>query len=276
MWHWAVQAIGVLMTLQAIQPPAPTGRVNDFAGVLSAESEAVMLRIVEDVLAKSGGEIAVVTLADIGVREPEEWALEIGRQWGVGARGNPGDRARNAGVVILLVPKETNSSGRGECRIEVGNGAEGFITDGTAGTICREAVPYFAQGDYSRGLTLVTARVAERFAGEFGFSLDTTLAPALSRQPRTVPTGMPRGPSLGNIIFTLFIVMLILQSFGGRRRRRGRRGRSGCFPIFIPMGGGGWGGHRGGGWGGGGGGFGGFGGFGGGGGFSGGGGGSSW
>ena len=278
MWHWAVQAIGVMMTLQAIQPPAPTGRVNDFAGVLSAESESVMSRIAEDVLAKSGGEIAVVTIADIGARQPEEWGLEIGRQWGVGARGDPGDRTRNAGVVILLVPKETNSDGRGHCRIEVGRGAEGFITDATSGTICREATPYFARGDYSSGLTLVTARVAERFASEFGFSLDTALAPGLSRQTQRGPMGMSRGIPLGNIIFGLFIAMLILQSFGGRRRRRRRGGcgGGGCFPIFIPMGGGGWGGHRGGGWGGGGGGFGGFGGFGGGGGFSGGGGGSSW
>ena len=276
MWHWAVQAIGVMMTLQAIQPPAPTGRVNDFAGVLSAESESVMSRIVEDVLAKSGGEIAVVTIADIGERQPEEWGLEIGRQWGVGARGNPGDRARNAGVVILLVPKETNSSGRGHCRIEVGQGSEGFITDATSGTICREATPYFAQGDYSRGLTLVTARVAERFASEFGFQLDTAFAPALNPQTPDGPRGMSRGIPLGNIIFALVIVMLILQSIGGRRRRRRGCGGGGCLPIFIPMGGGGWGGQRGGGWGGGGGGFGGFGGFGGGGGFSGGGGGSSW
>ncbi len=279
MWHWAVQAIGVVMTLQAIQPPAPTGRVNDFAGVLTAESESAMGRIVDDVLAKSGGEIAVVTIDDIGQRQASEWALEIGRQWGVGGRGDPGDRARNTGVIILLVPKETNSSGRGECRIEVGNGAEGFITDGMSGTICREATPLFAQGDYSSGLTLVTARVAERFASEFGFSLDTAFAPSLTRQDDRSPRGTGRGIPSGTVIFVFFLVMLILQSIGGRRRRRrGGCGGGGCLPIFIPMGGGGgWGGHRrGGGWGGGGGGFGGFGGFGGGGGFSGGGGGSSW
>ena len=275
MWHWAVQAIGVMMTLQAIQPPAPTGRVNDFASVLSAESEAMMTRIAEDVLAKSGGEIAVVTIADIGQREPSEWALEIGRQWGVGARRDPGDRRRNAGVVILLVPKETNPDGRGHCRIEVGTGSEGFVTDAMSGSICREATPLFARGDYSAGLTLVTARVAERFASEFGFTLDTSFVAPPAAQTRRMPSGRTGGFS-GTLIF-MIIVFLVLQSLGGRRRRRrGGCGGGGCFPIFIPVGGGGWGGHRGGGWGGGGGGFGGFGGFGGGGGFSGGGGGSSW
>ena len=278
MWHWAVQAIGVVLTLQAIQPPAPTGFVNDFAGVLSAESELAMTRIIEDVRAKSGGEIAVVTIPDIGRYEASDWGLAIGRQWGVGSRGNPGDRARNTGVVVLLVPKETNSSGRGQCRIEVAGGAEGFITDAMSGTICREATPLFAQGDYSAGMTLVTRRVAERFATEFAFTVDSSLAPPLRQLPlpqQQQPSGVAREIDFGTILFLFILAMIIMRSFGGRRGRRS--GCGGCLPIFIPMGGGGgWGGSRGGGWGGGGGGFGGFGGFGGGGGFSGGGGGSSW
>jgi uncharacterized protein len=282
MWHWAVQAIGVVLTLQAIQPPAPTGFVNDFAGVLSSESEARMTRIIEDVRAKSGGEITVVTIADIGQRDPADWGLAIGRQWGVGGRGNPGDRARNTGVVVLLVPKESNSSGRGACRVEVANGVEGFITDAMAGSICREATPLLAQGDYSAGLTLVTQRVAERFGSEFGFGLDTTLTPALRELPLPPVTsggGGRVGFSPGTIFFLFVLAMIIMRSLGGRRRRGRARGCGGCMPIFIPTGGGGWGGRSRGGWGGGGGGGfggGGFGGFGGGGGFSGGGGGSSW
>ena len=280
MWHWAVQAIGVVLTLQAIQLPAPTGFVNDFAGVLSPESEMAMTRMIEDVRAKSGGEIAVVTIADIGQRDPADWGLAIGRQWGVGGRGSPGDRARNTGVVILLVPKETNSSGRGQCRIEVAGGAEGFITDAMSGTICREATPLFAQGDYSGGVTLVTRRVAERFATEFGFTVDSSLAPPLRELPLSPegPLQVTRGIDLGTILFLFFLAMIIMRSIGGRRRRRSGCGGGGCMPIFLPVGGGGrgWSGSRGGGWGGGGGGFGGFGGFGGGGGFSGGGGGSSW
>jgi uncharacterized protein len=254
--------------------------VNDFANALSPESEARMTRVIEDVRAKSGGEIAVVTIADIGQRDVADWARTIGRQWGVGGRGNPGDPARNTGVVVLLVPKETNSSGRGFCRIELAQGVEGFITDATSGAICREATPLFAQGDYSAGVTLVTQRVAERFATEFGFSIDAALAPPVRQlpSPQQAPGGGTIRFSPGTIFFLFVIMMLVVQSLGGRRRRRrGGCGGGGCLPIFIPMGGGGWsGGSRGGGWGGGGGGFGGFGGFGGGGGFSGGGGGSSW
>jgi uncharacterized protein len=274
--HRAVQAIGVALALQAIQIPQPTGFVSDFAGVISADAEARITRIIEDVRAKSGGEIAVVTLRDIGQRSPEEIALRVGREWGVGGRGDPGDPRRNTGVVVLLVPKETNSSGRGECRIETASGVEGFITDGEAGTWCREATPRFAARDYSSGVELVTQRVAAQFASEFGFQIDSSLAPPALPPRRQPVTG--RIPPQTIFLIAIFVILL-LNSMGRRRGRRG--GCGGCLPIFIPMGGG-WtsrhrGGWGGGGWGGGGGGgFGGFGGFGGGGGFRGGGGGSSW
>ena len=62
---------------------------------------------------KSRGEIAVVTLSDIGQNAPSDVALQIGREWKVGKIGNPGDPTRNAGAVILLIPKETSSDGHG-------------------------------------------------------------------------------------------------------------------------------------------------------------------
>ena len=160
----AVLRAASLFLLQGIQIPAPTGLVNDFAHVIEPEAAQHMERIAEDVRTKSRGEIAIVTLPDIGTRDVQEVALQIGRQWKVGKIGNPGDPTRNAGAVILLVPKETSKDGRGHCFIATGYGAEGFITDADAGDICREATPDFRAQDYSTGLELVTLRTAERFA----------------------------------------------------------------------------------------------------------------
>jgi len=263
---------GVFALFQgATIPAAPLGYVSDFANILPADRVNLMTRIAEDVKAKSGGEIAIVTLADIGDRQSSEIALQIGRLWKVGQSAAIGNRSRNAGVVILLVPKETNSSGKGSCRIEVGQGSEGFITDGMSGEICREATPFFRKQDYARGLTVVTTLVAQRFAQEFGFALDTTLVPR--RRPQSAPE-VQINPLV--VLIIIFIIIFLL-SRAGRGGRGGRGGGGGGFvPVILPnLGGGGWG--SGGGWGGGGGGGGGgFGGFGGGGGFSGGGGGSDW
>ena len=262
---------------QEPQIPPPTGVVNDFAHVLDAATFERITHIAEDVRAKSRGEMAVVTLPDLKGRDVADVALRIGREWKVGKVGTPGDPSRNAGAVILLVPKETNSDNRGRCFVLTGQGTEGFITDATAGEICREATPAFIQRDYAGGLELVTLRVAQRFAGEFGFSLDSGLAPP--PVPVERPARSNRGGSINPfIIFIIIWIVLAIVSASSRRGKRGRRdGCGGGMPIIIPMGGGGWSSGRsswgGGGFGGGGGGFGGFGG---GGGFSGGGGGSSW
>ena len=250
------------------QIPAPRGLVNDFAQVLSPAASARIEQIAQDVRDKTKGEIAVVTLADLGGRDKSEIALRIGREWKVGNMADIGNKSRNAGVVILVVPKETAADGVGRCRIEVGQGAEGFITDATSGEICREATPLFQQRDYNRALELITLRVAQRFAQEFNVSLDTAFQAPVVRQSYPQPTrGGARGIPPWVLLVVLFLVLNIFRG-GGRRR--------GCFPWWLPfiggMGGGG-GGWSGGGFGGGGGGFGGFGG---GGGFSGGGGGSDW
>jgi uncharacterized protein len=252
--------------------PAPRGFVNDFAGVLDAATAQRLEALAQRVRDASRGEIAVVTLRDIGERDAGEVALRIGRQWGVGAAAEAGDATKNAGVVILVVPKETSSDGRGKVSITTGRGVEGFIPDAVAGDIRREAMPYLQRQDYSGAIALMTVRVAERYAQEFGFSLEGAQAPPQRRASRG------NSPIPGLFILGFIILMMVL-SASSRRRHHGRRDDSLLKWILISAlmdgrggrgGGGGWGGGGGGGFGGG------FGGFGGGGGFSGGGSSGSW
>lgn len=253
--------------------PAPRGMLSDFAQVIPADRAAQIEALAQFVRDRSGGEIAIVTLPDLGGREVGEVALQIGREWKVGAKAAIGDARRNAGIVVLLVPKETSADGRGYISIQTGNGAEGFIPDAVAGDIRREATAIL-QGnaqqrrafDYGGALYRITARLAERYAAEFGFSLDSAGVTPIRGRGRARPSSDGGGVSP---FFALigFVFLILLFSRGGR---------GGCASFLIgqavgqAMGGQGrWGG--GGGFGGGGGGGGGFGGFGGGGGFSGGG-----
>jgi uncharacterized protein len=267
----ALTAVPAVMTAQqgtvagpAI--PAPRGMVNDFANVIQPDQAARIEALANDVRAKSGGEIAVVTLPDLGGRDVSEIALRIGREWKVGAASKIGDAARNAGVVILLVPKETSGDGKGHVRIETGQGSEGFLTDAQTGDIIREALPFMQRRDYGDAVELITQRVAQRFAASFNFSLDSAGPPPVRRQGAR--RGQPGGGFPPQLVFFIFLLLVLLLSRG--------RG-TGCLWLALASGGGG---RRGGGWGGGGfgggGGGGGFGGFGGGGGFSGGGSSGSW
>jgi uncharacterized protein len=248
--------------------PQPVGYVNDFAGVIDPESKAAIERVVDEVRARSGGEIVVVTLPSLEGRSRDEVALEIGRQWRVGRKGAPGDARRNTGVVVLVAVQDRTY------KIETGTGTMTFITAAEAGRIGRDyMLPEFRQERYGRGLLLAVTALAQQYAQSFGFQL-TGDVPALPERDR-----QPQGKASGSgfiFMVVFFLIVMAISSRGGRggggggRRRRGWGG-----PVILPFpigGGGGWSGGFG--WGGGGGG--GFGGFGGGGGFSGGGAGGDW
>lgn len=253
--------IRLLLLLQQLTIPPPIGYVNDFARIVDSQSIRHMEAVITELREKTRGEIAVVTLPDIGDHQASDVALQIGRQWGVGARAEAGDPAKNLGVVVLLVPMRNHEPGTGQIFIATGRGAEGFLTDATVGRIRDAMIPLLAREEYGKALSLGVDLIAQSFAREFGVTLSN---PEYVLPP---PRAAPRPQAPIGVVILIVILIIIVSSLSrlGRRRRRW-----GGWTGWGGWGGGGWGG--GGGWrGGGGGGGGGFGGFGGGGGFSGGG-----
>src|SRR6266576_487543 len=242
----------VFVLAQVAIPPA-RGYVNDFAAVLDSASIRHMEQVITEVRNATRGEIAVVTLPDIGDRPASDVAVKIGRQWGVGAQAEAGDPAKNLGVVVLLVPRKNHRPGTGDVFIATGRGAEGFLPDSAVGRIRDAMLPALAQEQYGPALSLGVDLIAQAFAREFGVTLTS---PEFAQPP---PVQNPAGGiPIGWIIPALFLLIIF------------SRGRIFLLPFFLGGRGrgggrGGWGGGRG--WGGGGG----FGGLRGGGGFSGGG-----
>src|SRR5881296_1632169 len=170
----AMLQLTALLLVAQIQLPPPRGYVNDFAGVLDSASVAHMEAVITEVRVKTRGEIAVVTLQDLGDRAASDVVVQIGRQWGVGAKGEAGDPAKNLGVVILLVPLKQHRPGTGQVFIATGRGAEGFLPDSRVGRIRDAMLPYLAREDYGRGLSVGVDLVAQAFASEFGVTLGTS------------------------------------------------------------------------------------------------------
>ncbi len=232
---------------QALPPrPSPPRLVNDLTGLLApAEADALERKLValDD---STGTQVAVVIVNTTDGIEPNEYATELGRAWGVGQRGT------NNGVVLLAAMEDR------QVYIATGYGAEGGLTDAVAATIVREIiVPRFREGRFYDGLDRATDAIAAALSGEF-------TAPAQGAgDPGDVET-------LVCCLLILFVFLIVMSSrskggMTGGPGRGGRRRRGGGI-VFIPTGGfgggfgGGGGGFGGGGFGGGGGGFGGFGG----------------
>src|SRR3989454_7606592 len=183
--------------------PPPRGYVNDFAGVLDPASVAHRGAVIGEAREKPRGEIAVVTLADIGERAASDVALQIGRQWGVGAKGAAGDPAKNLGVVVLLVPLKNHRRGTGQVFIATGRGAEGFLTDAQVGRIRDAMTPYLAREDYGAGLALGVELIAQAFAREFGFTLTGAPAPTPPAETGQVP--LPVGLVIALVVFLIIV-----------------------------------------------------------------------
>lgn len=234
-------SFGSFARAQENELPRNDGWVTDTAGVLSPTDERKLESLLESLRRNTTNEIAVVVLPDLGGQPIERVALELGRQWKVGAKD------KNNGVVLCVAIAER------KLRIEVGSGLEGDLTDAEAGRIIREEItPSFRAGKLYEGLFNGIVAIHTRIS-------DQPLPAEVAQVQRQRKSADPVRAILG-LVGALILLFLLLGGIG-----RGRGGVGSALPWILMASG-----HRrGGGFGGGGGG--GFGGFGGGGGFSGGG-----
>ncbi|HAS72974.1 MAG TPA: hypothetical protein DCS67_02390, partial [Clostridiales bacterium UBA8960] len=66
--------------------PAPTSNfyVNDFAGILSAETEKLIMDTSVPLAEKTGAQIVVVTVESLNGQDIESYARGLFNQWGIG------------------------------------------------------------------------------------------------------------------------------------------------------------------------------------------------
>ncbi|MFB3924859.1 MAG: YgcG family protein [Syntrophales bacterium] len=181
--------------------PAPTGAVNDFAGVIPPPYREKMENLAQEVLRKTGTSIVVAAFPAIGDAFPEEFANRLYQAWGIGGKGE------DKGVLIFLSVKER------KIRIETGYGVEGILPDGLVGEILdRDVVPYLKKGDYGAGLYNAMADVSSVVARDANVTLRGR--PESARQPPQYYL-----PLHGNI-WTWILLGLIISLLLGTRTGR--------------------------------------------------------
>jgi len=182
--------------VQAERPfPKPEGLVNDFAGVISPAYKKKIAALTGELLKQTGVPIVVVTMADIGGAEYNDYANRLYSAWGIGKKGE------DKGVLIFVAVKER------KMRIETGYGVEGILPDGLVGEIRdRYMIPYLKENKFGEGLYAGAAAVAGVIAKASGVKL--------SAQTPKKPARKRSGFSFLPLIFILIIIMLIF----GRRR----------------------------------------------------------
>jgi len=214
--------------------PRSRGAVNDFAGVLTANTAARMEAMAAEILQKTGTAIVVATFASLDGNDPDQFTNELYADWGIGKKGE------DKGVLIMLAVEERR------VRVETGYGVEGVLPDGLVGSILdRYVVPLLRQDRFDDGLYNAMAACGQVLAREAG----TEITGRLQAQPAQARYPSRRRASPLSLLPLLIIFVLLISTRSGRRMLP--------FILLMALSGG-----RGGGFGGGGfsGGFGGFGG----------------
>jgi uncharacterized protein len=209
-------------------PKAPGGRINDYAGVLSAEDRA---RLEDRLRAREQGssnQVVVAIFRSLQGESLEDYSIRLAQAWRIGQKG------LDNGVIFLVFTEDR------KMRLEVGYGLESKLTDAISSQILRQAVaPRFREGKIADGIAAGLDAIDQAIAGTYKGA-----APAKRQQ--------------GSSLYSLFLLAIVLAGFGSiilpalfanarRQGWTGGRGGWGGGGPFIFMGGGGSGGGGGGG-----------------------------
>ncbi|MDQ6478496.1 TPM domain-containing protein [Dyadobacter sp. LHD-138] len=212
--------------------PNPARLVNDFAKQLNPTEVSALEQKLVAYSDSTSSQIAIVVVPTTGEYPIADYALKLGREWGVGGKG------KNNGIVILWASTDR------KIFISTGYGMEGAIPDAIAKRIITQVItPEFKNGMYYRGLDKGIDVIFKYATGEY------------KADPKEQEDGGGISPLLIFIIIFVIILIIISRNKGGGGGGGYRSSGAGpiiFWPTTFSSGGSssGWGGGDGGGFGG--------------------------
>jgi len=195
----ALLLFSVCSAFSANIPPRPQGPVADYASVLDAGTEAALAKISQSLWQQAQFALVIATVSSIDEESIEEYSSHLYEKWEIGAKG------KDEGALILLSMKQR------KIRIEVGYGAEGYLNDSKTGRLLDNyCIPYFKNGDYSRGVLSLAAALAKEVEKEKEIALST---PVANYQPVNQEQTIQLSP-FQLILFLIALVFLLSTRFG--------------------------------------------------------------
>lgn len=206
--------------------------VNDFADTISEADETEIYSRGVALQQSTTAQAVVVTVDTTDGMEISEYALELGREWGVG------DAEKDNGIVVVLATEDR------EVYVAVGYGLEGALPDSKTGRILDVyGMPHFENDNFSAGLSAVYKALVNEVYIEYGIETEEDYTPIALIPQYDVDSELGNEALKVGISWLILIVIvaLYLAVFGKR----------GAFIFFggppTHFGGGGFGGFKGGG-----------------------------
>ncbi|HEV8593254.1 MAG TPA: TPM domain-containing protein [Pyrinomonadaceae bacterium] len=219
---------------QNVSPlPAPTGFVNDYAGVIDAATKSQLearLKAFKESSSPST-EMAVAVVRTTGDRDIFDYSLAVARGWKIGSKD-----VDNPGALLVVAVDDRKYF------TQISKDLEDELPDGVAGSLQRQyLVPEFRKGNYGKGIAdTIDAYIRTIEARRSGAPTPTPGAGTESGSSGLGQTAFSTFCCL--VIIGIIILVIIANRFGGKSGG-GRRGGGGSgLPWIIPVGtGGSWG-----------------------------------
>ncbi len=222
----AVLAMLVIAGPAAAQTyPKLTGFVVDAANVLPPDVEAALTVKLDALQKDTHRQLIVATIPDLQGYPIEDYAVGLGRAWGVGLSDV------NNGIILFIAPNEP--AGHRGPRIEVGRGLEPIVTDALAGEIIDEKMmPLLRSQQVPQAMVAGTDALIEQLrASPDEAKARTDAAVAAFDKARSRARSGGGGFPLGLVIWLVIIGFIVISSI--RSARRGRRYRGGNAPVIL-------------------------------------------
>ncbi|NTW56279.1 MAG: hypothetical protein HGB20_04450 [Chlorobiaceae bacterium] len=142
--------------LCALQVPALTARVNDYASMLSAQAKADIEQKLKQFEAEESTQIVILTVPSLQGDVMEDFSIRVAEAWEIGRKGSDNG-------AILIVSRDDH-----KVRIEVGYGLEGRLTDLLSGRIIHDEIaPSFKAGKFDEGFEKGVSAMMDAVRGEY-------------------------------------------------------------------------------------------------------------
>ena len=167
--------------------------VTDLTQTLNATQIAQLERKLVAFDDSTSNQIVVIIVKTVGDYDINEYALGLGRKWGIGGK------TKNNGVILLIAIGDRKMS------IQTGYGLEGALPDVYTKRIIENNIkPYFKNGDYYAGIDAGVSAIVSLTKGEYK-----------NEQPKSKKRGGTGGAGIIVIIIIVVIVFILGKRGGG-------------------------------------------------------------
>lgn len=199
--------LGFSTLAQAIDYPEPTiyKYVNDYAGVLSRDDLTSMVSIGKELEDKTGAQAVVVIFKSLKGVPIDTYGNNLFRTWGIG------EKSKDNGLLLLVSIDDK------AWRIEVGRGLEGALPDALTNRIMINlAKPYFAKGQYSKGLLDSYSVFCDYIANEYDVTLDKSqhISTPITDSGKQGKNQSSRGAKIPFIVIAVLLFMDLIFNRG--------------------------------------------------------------